>query len=130
VTRSGRRDHQSLFELAAGAVTLGYGAALNRLLPEVMHLPANSAAATAFMVAARWDGATLEDLGLAPERVWPGARTGLACAAPVVAGVVCAAAIPGPDGSSRIDASSTSATSEPCTRWRSAFRSERRSQRS
>jgi membrane protease YdiL (CAAX protease family) len=81
-------------ELAAGAATLGYGAVVNRLLPDVAHLPANSVAATAFVAAARRDGTTLEDLGLAPERVWPGVRTGLACAVPVVAGVACAAAIP------------------------------------
>ena len=83
-----------MLELAAGAATLGYGAVVNRLLPDVAHLPANSVAATAFVAAARRDGTTLEDLGLAPERVWPGVRTGLACAVPVVAGVACAAAIP------------------------------------
>jgi membrane protease YdiL (CAAX protease family) len=94
VARSRRSDRRSLLELAAGAAAIGYGAVVNRLLPDVAHLPANSVAATAFVAAARRDGATLEDLGLAPEQVWPGVRTGLACAVPVVAGVACAAAIP------------------------------------
>jgi membrane protease YdiL (CAAX protease family) len=94
MARSRRRDRRPLLELAAGAAALGYGAVVNRLLPDVVHLPANSAAATAFVAAARRSGATLDDLGLAPERVWPGVRTGLTCAVPVVAGVACAAAIP------------------------------------
>jgi uncharacterized protein len=83
-----------MLELAAGAVALGYSAVLNRLLPDAVHVPANSAAAAAFAVAARRDGAALDDLGLAPERVGPGIRTGLAYALPTVAGVACAAAIP------------------------------------
>jgi membrane protease YdiL (CAAX protease family) len=94
VTRSRQRDRRPLLDLAAGAAVLGYGAVVNRLLPEVVHLPANGAAAAAFVAAARGDGATLEELGLAAEQVWPGVRTGLACAVPLVAGVACAAAIP------------------------------------
>lgn len=94
MTRPRRRNGRLSLELAAGAAALGYGAVVNRLLPDVVHLPANSAAATAFVAGALRDGATLEDLGLAPEGVWPGVRTGLACAVPVVAGVACAAAIP------------------------------------
>jgi uncharacterized protein len=94
VTRSRRRDRRYLRELAAGAVALGYGAVLNRLLPDAVHVPANTAAAAAFAVAVRRDGATLEDLGLAAERVRPGIRTGLAYALPTVAGVACAAAVP------------------------------------
>jgi hypothetical protein len=94
VTRSHRGDRRYLLELAAGAVALGYGAVLNRLLPDAVHVPANGVAAAAFVAAARRDGATLEDLGLAPDRVGPGLRTGLACAVPTVAAVAGAAAIP------------------------------------
>lgn len=83
-----------MLELAAGTVALGYSAVLNRLLPDAVHVPANSAVAAAFAVAVRRDGATLDDLGLAPARVRPGIRTGLAYALPTVAGVACAAAIP------------------------------------
>lgn len=94
MTGSRRRDRPAVLELAAGAAALGYGAVVNRLLPDVAQLPANSVAAAAFVAAARRDGATLEDLGLAADRVWPGVRAGLACAVPVMAGVACAAAIP------------------------------------
>jgi uncharacterized protein len=94
VTRSRRGDRRYLLELAAGAVALGYGAVLNRLLPDSVHVPANGVAAAAFAAAARRDGATLEDLGLAPDRVGPGVRTGLAYAMPTVAAVAGAAAVP------------------------------------
>jgi uncharacterized protein len=83
-----------MLELAAGAVTLGYSAVLNRLLPDAVHVPANSGVAAAFMLAARRDGATLDDLGLGPARAGPGIRTGLAYALPTVAAVAVAAAIP------------------------------------
>jgi len=74
---------------------LGYGAVLDRLIPEEAHVPANLAAAAALLVAARASGVTLDELGISPARFGSGLRVGAVAAIPVVAGVAAAASFGG-----------------------------------
>ncbi len=81
-------------DVAAALVTLAYGAVLNELLPDAVHVPANLTAATAVLTLARRAGASSSDLGLETGALRAGARAGLAAAAPIVAGIALAARTP------------------------------------
>jgi membrane protease YdiL (CAAX protease family) len=81
-------------DVAAGIVTLAYGAVLNQLLPDAAHVPANVAAAATVLTLARRGGASLADLGLSPESLRAGALVGFTVAAPIVAGIGLAASAP------------------------------------
>jgi CAAX protease family protein len=88
------RTNQLRADAAAGVATLAYGAVLNRLLPEAVHVPTSLAAATAWLAAARRAGVSIAGLGLAPDRLGAGLRTGVAVAAPIVAGIGTASRVP------------------------------------
>jgi len=79
---------------AAGALTLAYSYLVNRVVPEVLYVPANLAAAAGFVGLARSSGATWTDLGVRGERVGRGIRVGLAAAVPIAAVVALGIAIP------------------------------------
>lgn len=81
-------------ELGAVALTAGYNVALNRHFPDATHLPANLAASGVLLLLARRAGVGIDDLGLAPEAVGRGVRTGLAVAAGAAGVVVLGAALP------------------------------------
>ncbi len=85
-----RRERRYRAEAAAGVATLAYGAVLNRLLPEAVHIPASLTAAAAWLTAARRAGVSVAGLGLASDRLRTGARVGLAVGAPIVAGIAAA----------------------------------------
>src|SRR6476660_7215011 len=89
-----RRPSGFRTEVVAALASVGYGALLNRLLPDVVHVPANLTAAATSMVAGRGLGLSASDLGLAPSSASAGVRTGLAVAVPLLAGIGVAAAMP------------------------------------
>lgn len=80
--------------LRAGASVLAYSAFLNRVLPPRVHVPANLLAAGLATWIVRRDGASWDELGLAPSRIPAGVRTGLVVALPIVATTVGFAAAP------------------------------------
>src|SRR5258708_33554577 len=82
-----RREAGYRADTAAGVATLAYGAVLNRLLPETVHVPASLTAAAAWLTAARRAGVSVSGLGVAPDRLRAGLRVGLAVGAPVAAAV-------------------------------------------
>jgi membrane protease YdiL (CAAX protease family) len=81
-------------DIAAGIVTLAYGALLNELLPDATHVPANLAAAATVLTMARRADVSFADLGLSPESLRAGARVGFTVAAPIAAGIGLAARAP------------------------------------
>lgn len=76
------------------AAVAGYSLALNLLLPDWAHVPANLAFAAGLVLAAHRSGSTAADLGLDRARLPAGIRLGLAAAAAVAAAVAVAALIP------------------------------------
>jgi uncharacterized protein len=89
-------DRQALAraELAAAAALLGWNAAINRMVPSPVYVPANLAAAGLSLAAARTRRVPAADLGLGCDRVGRGLRVGLAAAAPLAALVALGAALP------------------------------------
>jgi membrane protease YdiL (CAAX protease family) len=89
-------DRQALAraELAAAAALLGWNAAINRMVPSPVYVPANLAAAGLSLAAARTRRVPAADLGLGGDRVGRGLRVGLAAAAPLAAVVALGAALP------------------------------------
>ena len=81
-------------EAAAGALTLGYSAALHRLLPEVTYVPSNLVAAGALAALARGAGCDADDLGLARTRVRHGLRLGVTTAVALSCAIALAVAWP------------------------------------
>ena len=81
-------------EIAAGALTLGYNAALNRVLPEITYIPANLAAAGALVGVARITGCEADDLGLTRAHAKQGATLGLTTAVAVSCAIALAVAWP------------------------------------
>jgi uncharacterized protein len=88
-----RREARYRADAAAGVATLAYGAVLNRLLPEIVHIPVSLTAAATWLTAARRSGVSVAGLGLAPDRVRAGARIGLAVGAPIVVGITAASRV-------------------------------------
>ena len=88
-----RREDRYRADTAAAVATLAYGAVLNRVLPEVVHVPASLTAAATWLTAARRAGVSVAGLGLAPERLRAGARVGLVVGAPIVAGIAAASRV-------------------------------------
>lgn len=80
--------------IGAGAALLSYSAVLNRLLPPRVHVPANLVAAGLATWIVRRDGASWDDLGLAPSRIPGGVRTGVAAAVPIAVTTAALAAAP------------------------------------
>ncbi len=91
--RRGRNADARRAALATGLV-LSYGAIAHRMAPTRAETPANLGAATAAVLLARAWGCSWGDLGLDASQSGRGARAGLAAAAPAVAGLAVAAAIP------------------------------------
>ena len=87
------RTHR-LAAVAAGAATLGYSALLNRVLPPAMHVPGNLTAGVALATGARQLGASVTDLGLAPQNAGRGARIGALVGVPIAGAIAAAAARP------------------------------------
>jgi membrane protease YdiL (CAAX protease family) len=89
-------DRQALAraELAAAAALLGWNAAINRMVPSPVYVPANLTAAGLSLAAARTRRVPAADLGLGGDRVGRGLRVGLAAAAPLAAMVALGAALP------------------------------------
>jgi membrane protease YdiL (CAAX protease family) len=81
-------------DVTAAALTLAYNVAINRLVPRRWYVPANIAATATSVALARRAGASWRDLGLAPDAWRRGIRFGRRTAAPVVAGVALATAMP------------------------------------
>lgn len=79
---------------AAGALTLVYSYVVNRVVPEAWYIPANGAAAGAFVLLARGTGASWTDMGLRRERLGRGLRVGLVAAAPIAVVVALGVAVP------------------------------------
>jgi membrane protease YdiL (CAAX protease family) len=82
------------WELGATALTLAYGAAVNRLLPKRAYVPANLTAATLFLGLARRSGVPWADMGLRRDSLQRGFRVGLVAAVPVAVLVGLGAALP------------------------------------
>ena len=93
IRRRDGRDGENA-HVGAAIVTLAYSAALNEMLPEAVHVPANLAAAATVLTLARRAGASYADLGLSSESLSAGARVGFAVSAPIVAGIGVAARAP------------------------------------
>ena len=87
-------DRRYRAEVAAALATLGYSAVLNRLLPDVAHVPANVTAAGISTMVAKAAGVPLDDLGLAPGRFADGLQVGASVAGPTAAAIAIAAAAP------------------------------------
>lgn len=87
------RAHR-LTAVAAGAATLGYSALLNRVLPPAIHVPGNLSAGLALATGARQLGASVADLGLAPQHAGRGARIGALVGIPIAGAIAGAAARP------------------------------------
>ena len=79
---------------AAAALTLAYSFVVNRLVPTIWYVPANVAAAAAFVLGARGLGASWTDIGVRRERLGRGVRVGLAAAIPIAAVVAAGVAVP------------------------------------
>ena len=81
-------------ETAAGVFTLGYSAALHRLLPEVTYIPSNLVAAGALAGLARSAGCDADDLGLSRANVKQGVKLGLTTAVALSCAIALAVAWP------------------------------------
>ena len=81
-------------ELAAAAALATWNAAVNRVVPSPVYVPANLAAAGLALAAARRSRVPLADLGLGRDRASRGLRIGLAASVPLVAVVAAGAALP------------------------------------
>jgi membrane protease YdiL (CAAX protease family) len=79
---------------AASAAVAGYNALLHRVVPPRLRMPANLGAATVAVVLVHCDGATWEELGLAPRHTARSARAGALVAAPIVATTAALALLP------------------------------------
>ena len=79
--------------LATGLL-LSYGVVAHRMVPTRAEVPANLSAAVAAVLLARAWGRSWAELGLDPGESSRGARAGMAAAAPAVAGLAVAAAVP------------------------------------
>jgi membrane protease YdiL (CAAX protease family) len=89
-----RRPRPFAIELAAvGSVAL-YNVISHRHIGARARLATNVGAAAALVALARGAGLGLSDLGLEPQDLRGGLRTGLAAAVPIVAGVAAAVAVP------------------------------------
>jgi membrane protease YdiL (CAAX protease family) len=84
----GERTPTRLDEAVLVSGTLAYGLALQKVIPERWHVPANVAAALAALAVARHAGASSADCGLAGAATRPGLRAGGAAAAVSAAGIV------------------------------------------
>jgi membrane protease YdiL (CAAX protease family) len=82
----------------AVALVLGYGVLVNQVVPHVLYVPANLAAAGVAIALARWSGVSWDGLGLSPRRVVSGLGWGSAAVMPLAAGVAIAAAFPATRG--------------------------------
>lgn len=85
-------------ELTAGAGILAYSAALNSVIPESLHVPANLATAGLLTWFAWKSGATRSDMGMAHDDVREGLSMGLKTVLPIAVVVVGGIAIPGTRG--------------------------------
>ena len=83
-----------LSDALAVALVLGYGVAVNRLIPHALYVPANLAAAGVAVALARRVGVTWEGLGLSRDRLRAGMSWGVTTVAPIAAGVSIAVALP------------------------------------
>ncbi|MBU1671296.1 MAG: CPBP family intramembrane metalloprotease [Actinobacteria bacterium] len=81
-------------EVAATAMVLGYGVLLDRVLPELSHVPVNVAAAGLAVFLANRAGASMDDMGLDPSRLASGLKLGLLTVAPIAAAVAVGLAVP------------------------------------
>jgi uncharacterized protein len=79
---------------AAAGLTLAYSFLVNRVVPKAWYVPANMAAAAAFVAVARGLGASWTDMGVRRERLGRGMRVGIAAAIPIAAVVAAGVAVP------------------------------------
>lgn len=84
----------SALELGAAAVVLGYGVLIVRVVPHVLYVPVNLAAAGAAVAAVRAARVSWRDLGLARDRLWSGVKLGLLTVVPIAAVVAVGLALP------------------------------------
>jgi membrane protease YdiL (CAAX protease family) len=84
----GERRPTRLDEAVLVSGTLAYGVALQRVIPERWHVPANAAAALAALAVARRAGAGSADCGLAGGALRRGLSAGGAAAGAAAAGIV------------------------------------------
>ncbi len=81
-------------EVAASTLVLGYGVLLDRVLPDLSHVPVNLAAAALAVYLAGLAGASVRDMGLEKENLVRGLKVGLYTVAPIAAVVAVGAAVP------------------------------------
>jgi membrane protease YdiL (CAAX protease family) len=81
-------------EVAAIALTCATNAVVHRVLPHETHIAANLLAAAGVVGLAASAGASLDDLGLRPEEIGPGAKLGAAVAGTIAGGVLVGALVP------------------------------------
>jgi hypothetical protein len=87
-----------LVDAAAVVLVLGYGAAVNRLIPHVAYVPANLAAAGIAIAVTRRMGVTWDGLGLGRDKLLSGLAWGSATVFPLAFGVAIAVALPATRG--------------------------------
>jgi len=75
-------------------VVLGYGVFITRIVPDVLYVPVNLAAAGLGLIALRRAGVPWRDLGLARDRMRSGLRLGALTVIPIAAAVAVGLAIP------------------------------------
>jgi membrane protease YdiL (CAAX protease family) len=90
--------HPLVVDAAAIVLVLGYGAAVNELIPHAAYVPANLAAAGIAIAAARRLGVTWAGLGLGRDKLLSGLGWGSATVFPLVFGVAIAVALPATRG--------------------------------
>ncbi len=93
-SRWGRRESGGTAVVAGFAIATAQNAAVHRVLPGRVHLPANLVLAFAELVLARSRGATADDMGLSPHRFPASAAMGCAVGLLAATAVGAAAALP------------------------------------
>lgn len=93
-SRWGRRESGGTAVVAGFAIATAQNAAVHRVLPGRVHLPANLVLAFAELVLARSRGATADDMGLSPHRFPASAAMGCAVGLLAATAVGAAAVLP------------------------------------
>lgn len=94
----GQPGNPLLTDVAAIALVLAYGVAVNRWIPHQLYVPANLAATGVALAAARRAGVSWDGLGLSRRTLVSGLGWGAAAIMPIAAGVAIAAALPATRG--------------------------------
>ncbi len=97
-TRRPRNPPGAGAEIAASAATLAYNVAISRVTSDVGYVMANAGAAALSVLAARTCGVSWGDMGMCPDRLGRGIRSGLITALPAAAAVGLGAVAPATRG--------------------------------